>query len=63
MPSSANTSRSPLSSAAAQLGVLVGAFGLGTLIAKAAGADWGTASGIGQIVFVTLLVAILLRAD
>jgi hypothetical protein len=33
------------------------------LIAKAAGAGWGTASGIGQIAFVIVLVAVLLRAD
>ena len=63
MPSSANTSPSRLSSAPAQLGVLVGAFALGTLVAKAFGAEWGTASGIGQIVFVAVLVAVLLRAD
>lgn len=63
MPSSANTSRSPRFSAPAQLGVLVGAFALATLIAKAFGAEWGTASGIGQIVFAGVLVAILLRAD
>jgi uncharacterized membrane protein (DUF485 family) len=49
--------------AARQLGILVGAFALGTLIAKAFGAGWGTASGIGQIVFVAVLVAVLLRAD
>ena len=46
-----------------QLGVLVGAFAVTTLIARAVGAEWGTASGIGQIVFVAVLVAILLRAD
>ena len=46
-----------------QLGVLLGAFAVTTLIAKAAGAGWGTAAGIGQIGFVVALVAVLLRAD
>jgi uncharacterized membrane protein (DUF485 family) len=46
-----------------QLGLLVGAFLVTTLIAKAFGAGWGTASGFGQIVFAAVLVAILLRAD
>ena len=63
MPSSANTSHSPRFSAPAQLGILLGAFALGTLVAKVFGAEWGTASGIGQIVFVAVLVAILLRPD
>ena len=54
---------SSVGAAARQLGILVGAFALGTLIAKAFGAGWGTASGIGQIVFVAVLVAVLLRAD
>ena len=45
-----------------QLGVLVGAFVLATLVAKAAGAEWGTASGFGQMAFAVALVALLLRA-
>jgi uncharacterized membrane protein (DUF485 family) len=49
--------------AARQLGLLVGSFVTATLIAKLFGAEWGTASGIGQIVFVAVLVAVLLRAD
>ncbi|HZO60668.1 MAG TPA: hypothetical protein VFB51_13335 [Solirubrobacterales bacterium] len=58
-----NTSLSRLSDARAQLGLLAGAFALTTLIAKAAGAEWGTAAGIGQIAFAIALVAVLLRAD
>jgi hypothetical protein len=46
-----------------QLGLLVGSFALATLIAKAFDAGWGTASGIGQIAFAAVLVAVLLRAD
>jgi hypothetical protein len=49
--------------AAQQLGLLIGAFALTTLIAKAFGAEWGTASGFGQIAFAAVLVAVLLRAD
>jgi hypothetical protein len=39
-----------------------GAFALGTLVAKAAGADWGPASAFGQMAFAAMLVALLLRA-
>ena len=46
----------------ASLGVL-SALRADDLIAKAFGAEWGTASGIGQIAFVVVLVAVLLRAD
>jgi hypothetical protein len=46
-----------------QLGLLVGTFFIGTVLAKVFGAEWGTASGIGQIVFVAVLLAVLLRAD
>ena len=46
-----------------QLGLLIGTFALTTLIAKAFGAEWGTAAGIGEIAFVAVLVALLLRAD
>jgi hypothetical protein len=37
------------------------AFAFGTLIAKLAGAGWGTASGFGQIAFAAMLVWVLLR--
>ena len=50
--------RSPL----IQLGVLLGAFVVATLVAKAAGAEWGTASAFGQMAFAVALVALLLRA-
>ena len=52
-----------MGAAARQLGVLLGAFAFTTLIARVFGAEWGIAAGIGQIVFVAVLVAILLRAD
>jgi hypothetical protein len=40
--------------------VLVVAFAAATLLARLAGAGWGTASGFGQMAFVVALVAILL---
>jgi hypothetical protein len=43
-----------------ELGVLVVAFAAATLLARLAGAGWGTASGFGQMAFVVALVAILL---
>jgi hypothetical protein len=46
-----------------QLGLLIGTFALTTVIARAFDAGWGTASGIGQIAFAAVLVAVLLRAD
>jgi hypothetical protein len=49
--------------AGSQLVLLAGSFALATLISKALGAGWGTASGIGQIAFAAVLVAVLLRAD
>jgi hypothetical protein len=45
-----------------QLGLLVLAFAVATLLAKLFGAGWGTASGFGQIAFAAALVVILLRA-
>jgi len=45
-----------------QLGILLGGFVLATLVAKAAGAEWGTASAFGQMAFAVALVALLLRA-
>jgi hypothetical protein len=44
----------------AQLGFLVAAFALATLIARAFGAGWGTASAFGQMAFVGAVVAVLL---
>ena len=41
---------------------MLGAFVLGTLVAKAFGADRGPASAFGQMAFAATLVAILLRA-
>ena len=46
-----------------QLGLMLGSFVVATLIAKAFGAGWGTASGFGQIAFAAALVTVLLRAD
>jgi hypothetical protein len=48
------------SGALAQLGVLVAAFALATLVARLAGAGWGTASTFGQLAFVLALVGVLL---
>ena len=48
---------------ARQLGLLAGSFLVVTLVARAFGAGWGTASGFGQIAFAAVLVALLLRAD
>ena len=45
-----------------QLGAMLGAFLVATLVAKVAGAEWGTASGFGQMAFAVALVAVLLRA-
>ena len=50
--------RSPL----LQFGILLAAFVLATLVAKAAGAEWGAASAFGQMAFAVALVALLLRA-
>jgi len=41
---------------------MICAFALGTLVAKAFGAGWGTASAFGQMAFAVALVALLLRA-
>ena len=46
-----------------QLAFMSGAFAVATLIAKAFGAGWGTASGFGQLAFAAALVTVLLRAD
>jgi len=48
-------------SPAAQLGLLLGTFFAATLIAKALGAEWGTAATFGQMAFAATLVALLLR--
>jgi hypothetical protein len=36
---------------------------MATLVAWAFGAEWGTASGFGQMAFAATLVILLLRAD
>jgi hypothetical protein len=51
-----------LESPALQVGVLIGAFVVAALVAKAFGADWGPASAFGQMAFAAALVALLLRA-
>jgi hypothetical protein len=51
-----------LAPARAQLGLMLAAFALGTLVAKAFGADWGPAAAFGQMAFAATLVALLLRA-
>ena len=43
-----------------QLAFLVAAFAVATLIAKAFGAGWGTASAFGQMAFVAAVVAVLM---
>ena len=49
-------------SAAVDLGLVLGAMALATLIALAAGAaDLGTALGVGQVVFTLALVAVVVR--
>ncbi len=45
-----------------QLGLLALAFAAGTLVAKVAGAGWGTAAAFGQMTFAAVLVAVLLLA-
>ena len=57
-----NTRLSQLSDARAQLALMLGAFVVATVIAKAFGAGWGTASAFGQMAFAATLVAVLLRA-
>jgi hypothetical protein len=47
----------------AQLGFLVAAFALATLVARAFGAGWGTASAFGQMAFVAAVVAVLLTDE
>jgi hypothetical protein len=47
----------------AQLGFLVACFALATVVAKAFGAGWGTASAFGQMAFVAAVVAVLMTAD
>jgi hypothetical protein len=51
-----------LGSSVVQLGVLLAAFVAAMLVAKAAGAGWGTASAFGQMAFAVALVTLLLRA-
>jgi hypothetical protein len=49
-------------SPAVQLGAMLGAFVVATLVAKAVGSEWGTAAAFGQMTFAVVLVALLLRA-
>jgi hypothetical protein len=42
---------------------MAGAFVAATLVAKAFGAGWGTASAFGQIAFVAAVTAVLLTAN
>ena len=67
--SSANTRRLPRSEAAlaalrgsrlVQLGFFFAAFAVATLVAKAFGAGWGTASTFGQIAFVAAVFGVLM---
>jgi hypothetical protein len=51
-----------LGSPAVQLGILLAAFAVGTVIAKAFGAELGPAAAFGQMAFAAALVALLLRA-
>ena len=44
----------------AQLGFFVAAFILATLVARAFGAGWGTASAFGQIAFVASVFIVLM---
>ena len=53
----------PRRSRLAQLGFFFAAFALGTLVAKAFGAGWGTASTFGQIAFAGAVVTVLLTDE
>jgi hypothetical protein len=57
-------SESPLAvlsrSRLAQLGFFVVAFAIATLVARAFGAGWGTASTFGQIAFVAAVFVVLM---
>ena len=44
----------------AQLGLIGATFAVATLVAKAFGAGWGTASAFGQMAFVAAVVAVLM---
>jgi cation transporter-like permease len=44
----------------AQLGFFIVAFAIATLVARAFGAGWGTASTFGQIAFVAAVVVVLM---
>jgi hypothetical protein len=47
----------------AQLGFFVAAFTVATLVAKAFGAGWGTASAFGQIAFVAAVFVVLMTDE
>jgi hypothetical protein len=54
--------RPPALSRLSQLGVLVVAFALPTLIVKAFGTEWGAAATCGQVAFLAAVLAVMLRA-
>jgi Na+/H+ antiporter NhaC len=47
----------------AQLGFFVAAFTVATLVAKAFGPGWGTASAFGQIAFVAAVFIVLMTDE
>jgi hypothetical protein len=47
----------------AQLGFFFAAFAIATLVAKAFGAGWGTASTFGQIAFVGAVFVVLMTDE
>jgi hypothetical protein len=48
-------------SRAAQLGLLLSAFALPTLVVRAFGTGWGTAATVGQIAFLATALVVMLR--
>jgi hypothetical protein len=49
------------SSRSRELSLFLAAFALATIVARLAGAGWGTAASFGQIAFAATLVVVLLR--
>jgi hypothetical protein len=47
----------------AQLGFFIAAFTVATLVAKAFGSGWGTASTFGQIAFVAAVFVVLMTDE
>ena len=54
--------RENLAKPVVQLIVVIDAFIVGLLAARAFGAEWGIAAGIGQITFAATLVTVMLAA-